>query len=65
MMLVAADDAQAETTVMSLATDLRFEAVDAGPLAMSRHREPAAASTGNGIPRARTSGDGSEHQNMR
>jgi len=37
MMLVAGDDAQAETTMMSLATDLRFEAVDAGPLAMSRH----------------------------
>jgi 8-hydroxy-5-deazaflavin:NADPH oxidoreductase len=42
LMLIASDDVQAKTTVMSLANDLGFEAVDAGPLAMSRHLEPMA-----------------------
>jgi 8-hydroxy-5-deazaflavin:NADPH oxidoreductase len=42
VMLVAGDDAQANATAMSLVTDLGFEAVDAGPLAMSRHLEPIA-----------------------
>jgi len=42
MMLVAGDDGQAKGSVMKLADDLGFEAVDAGPLAMSRHLEPLA-----------------------
>jgi predicted dinucleotide-binding enzyme len=42
VMLVAGHDAQAKTTVTSLANDLGFEAVDAGPLAMSRQLEPMA-----------------------
>jgi predicted dinucleotide-binding enzyme len=42
MMPVASDDAEGKKIVMSLASDLGFEPVDAGPLAMSRHLEPLA-----------------------
>jgi predicted dinucleotide-binding enzyme len=42
MMTVAGDDAAAKLTVMSLATDLGFDPVDAGPLVMSRYLEPLA-----------------------
>jgi hypothetical protein len=42
LMLVAGDDQHAKQTAMTLASDLGFEAVDAGPLAMSRYLEPMA-----------------------
>jgi hypothetical protein len=42
MMAIAGDDAAAKNVVLALATDLGFEAIDAGPLAMSRNIEPLA-----------------------
>jgi hypothetical protein len=42
MMAIAGDHAAAKQTVMSLAADLGFEALDTGPLAMSRYLEPLA-----------------------
>jgi predicted dinucleotide-binding enzyme len=42
MMAIAGDDMAAKNVVLALATDLGFEAIDAGPLAMSRNIEPLA-----------------------
>jgi hypothetical protein len=42
VMLLAGDDREAKTSVILLANDLGFEAVDAGPLTMSRYLEPMA-----------------------
>jgi predicted dinucleotide-binding enzyme len=42
VMLIAGDDASAKTIVQTLAADIGFEAVDAGPLTMSRYLEPMA-----------------------
>jgi predicted dinucleotide-binding enzyme len=42
MMPVAGNDAEAKRTAMTLAADLGFDAVDVGPLVMSRHLEPMA-----------------------
>jgi predicted dinucleotide-binding enzyme len=42
MMAVAGDDPDAKKTVMSLANDIGFDSVDAGPLTMSRQLEAAA-----------------------
>jgi len=41
-MMVAGDDGDAKKIVLALAADLGFDAVDAGPLAMSRYLEPMA-----------------------
>lgn len=42
VMLVAGDDAAAKKTVETLAGDIGFEAIDAGPLKASRYLEPMA-----------------------
>lgn len=42
-MLVAADDAEAKETVLALAGELGFDAVDAGPLAAARELEALAS----------------------
>lgn len=42
MMMVAGNDAGAKKTTMTLADDLGFEAIDAGPLSQSRLLEPLA-----------------------
>jgi len=41
-MFVCGDDAEARTTVMKLAEELGFEAVDCGPLSAARYLEPMA-----------------------
>lgn len=42
VMMVCGDDAEHKPTVIGLATDLGFEAMDAGPLSMARYLEPYA-----------------------
>jgi len=42
VMFVAGDDADARRVVLDLASALGFEAIEAGPLAMSRYLEPLA-----------------------
>ena len=42
VMLVAGDDPEAKTVVLGLASDLGFDAIDAGPLTVSRYLEPMA-----------------------
>jgi 8-hydroxy-5-deazaflavin:NADPH oxidoreductase len=41
-MMVAGDDAEAKNVVLTLVSDLGFDAIDAGPLSMSRYLEPMA-----------------------